>query len=261
MANPDPRLAPVPEELPRPVLGVAADWCHGERIPRHRHRRAQLVYAAEGVMTVTTADGSWVVPPLRAVWVPGGTDHAIRMAGRVRMRTLYVEPAVRADLPQRCCVIGVSPLLREGILRAVAWPRPYPLGGVEERLVAVLLDEIDPTPVAPLHLPLPADPRLRRVADALLARPDLELGAAGWARLAGASPRTLARLFQRETGMSFGAWRRQLRLLDALERLAAGESVTAVALSLGYAGPSAFIAMFRRQLGTTPGDYFADAAR
>jgi AraC-like DNA-binding protein len=146
-------------------------------------------------------------------------------------------------------------------LRVVALPRPYPLGGAEERLVAVVLDEIDATPVAPLHLPRPSDPRLCRVADALLAQPDLDRGVGAWARLAGASPRTLGRLFQRETGMSFGAWRRQLRLLDALERLAAGESVTAVALSLGYAGPSAFIAMFRRQLGTTPGDYFAASPR
>ena len=257
MANPDPRFCPVPEHLPRPVVGVAADWNPGEAIPRHRHRRAQLVYAASGVMTVTTREGTWVVPPQRAVWVPGATHHAIHMSGRVAMRTLYLEPDARDGLPRVCCVVGVSPLLRELILRVVALPQPHPLGGAEERLVAVALDEIATTPVAPLHLPTPADERLVRVAQALRAAPDSDRTLADWARVAGASVRTLERLFLRDTGMSFGAWRRQLRLLRALERLAGGESVTAVSLALGYDSPSAFIAMFRRQLGTTPGDYFA----
>lgn len=256
MAKPDPRLAPIPEDIPRPVVGVAADWQHGEWIPRHRHRRAQLVYAASGVMTVSTRDGAWVVPPQRAVWLPGGTPHDIRMSGRVAMRTLYLEPDARDGLPGACCVVGVSPLLRELILRVVALPQPHPLGGAEERLVGVALDEIEATPVAPLHLPTPLDERPARVARALVAAPDSDRTLGEWARLAGASVRTLERLFRRDTGMSFGAWRRQLRLLRALERLAAGESVTAVSLALGYESPSAFIAMFRRQLGTTPGAYF-----
>lgn len=254
MANPIPPLAP--DVVPRPVVGAAADFEHGFRIPFHSHRRGQLVYAASGVMTVTTLEGTWVVPPERAVWVPGGVEHQIRMSGRVEMRTLYLSGAAVRELPPGCCVVAVSPLLRQLLLRVVAMPQPYPLGEAEERLVDVLLDEIEATPIAPLHLPRPSDPRVRRVADALLEAPEDDRGLSDWARTAGASPRTLERLFHRETAMSFGAWRRQLRLLSALERLASGESVTTVALALGYESTSAFIAMFRRNLGRTPGSYF-----
>ncbi len=254
MANLSPPLAI--DEIPRPVVGMAADFDHGFVIPSHCHRRGQLVHASSGVMTVTTADGTWVVPPQRAVWVPGEVEHQIRMSGRVEMRTLYLSGKAVTGLPSGCCVVAVSPLLRQLLLRVVAMPQPVPLGGAEERLVDVLLDEIQTTPIAPLHLPSPADPRIRRVADALLESPEDGRGLADWAKTAGASPRTLERLFHRETGMSFGAWRRQLRLLGALERLAAGEPVTTVALALGYDSTSAFIAMFRRNLGRTPGSYF-----
>jgi len=248
-------LLPV-DEIARPVVGAAVDLGHGSAIPLHRHRRGQLVHASSGVMTVTTDEGTWVVPPQRAVWVPGGVEHRIQMSGRVEMRTLYLSGAALANLPSQCCVVSVSPLLRELLLRVVAMPQPFPLGGAAERLVAVLLDEIRTTEVKALHLPRPADRRLRRVADALLEAPADERRLADWAKAAGASPRTLERLFQRETGMSFGAWRRQLRLLHALQRLAGGEPVTSVALALGYESTSAFIAMFRRNLGRTPGRYF-----
>lgn len=244
------------DDLPRPLVGLASDFEHGAVIPFHRHRRGQLVHAGSGVMTVTTQAGTWVVPPQRAVWVPGGVEHRIRMSGRVEMRTAYLDAGAGAGLPSQCCVVAVSPLLQQLLQRLVALPQPFPLGGAEERLVQVLLDELRTLEVAPLHLPRPADTRLRRVVDALLRDPEDARGLAQWAERAGASPRTLARLFHRETGMSFGAWRRQLRLLCSLERLAAGESVTAVALSLGYASTSAFIAMFRRNLGCTPGSYF-----
>lgn len=254
MANPSLPLRV--DEIPRPVVGVASDFAHGFVIPPHRHRRGQLVHASSGVMTVTTTAGTWVVPPERAVWVPGGIEHRIRMSGRVEMRTLYLSGKAVSGLPESCCVVPVSPLLRQLLLRAVAMPQPFPLGGAEERLVDVLVDEIQATPIAPLHLPRPADPRSRRVADALIESPEDDRGLVDWARVAGASPRNLERLFHRETGMSFGAWRRQLRLLRALERLAAGEPVTTVALGLGYGSTSAFISMFRRNLGRTPGAYF-----
>lgn len=244
------------DAIPRPAVGMAFDYESGLRLPRHRHGRAQLVYASSGVMTVTTDEGTWVVPPERAVWVPAETDHEIEMSGRVTMRTVYLAPDAVPDLPEQCLVVTVSTLLRELILRCVAMPQPYPLGGPEERLVAVLVDEIETTPIAPLHLPLPRDSRLATVVDALRADASDRRRLGDWAREAGASSRTLARLFHRETGMAFGAWRQQLRLLRALERLAAGESVTGVALALGYESTSAFIAMFRRNLGETPGRYF-----
>jgi AraC-like DNA-binding protein len=239
-----------------PVAALALDCRDGQRIPRHRHREAQLVAAISGAMTVTTRDGTFVVPPRRAVWVPPLTEHSIRMTGEVAMRTVYVARRLAARLPARCCVVQLSPLLRELVLCACAFPRRYARSGREARIAALIVDEIRGAAEAKLHLPLPRDPRALRVTRALQAEPGDARTLGGHARSAGASARTLARLFRSETGMSFGAWRQQLRLLRALERIAAGEAVTGVALELGYRSPSAFIAMFHRSLGATPARYF-----
>jgi AraC-like DNA-binding protein len=150
----------------------------------------------------------------------------------------------------------VPPLLRELILRAVDLPALYDEDGPAGRLMQVILDQIDTLEIAALHLPTSAHPRLSPILDALLRYPEDDRALDAWGRQAGASGRTLARLFQRETGMSFRAWRQQARLLAALARLAADEPVTTVALDLGYDSLSAFIAMFRKATGTTPGRYF-----
>ena len=243
------------------LVALAAAYPNRARIPRHRHRTAQLIYAVSGVMTVTTKDGAWVVPPQRAVWVPPGVPHAIRMTGDVAMRTVYVARPLADQLPRACAVVHVTPLLRELVLRAASRRAPKPDAAVEVRIAALILDEIRTAAEAPLHLPRPSDPRLLRVTRALEAAPSNAQPLSELARSAGASARNLARLFQRETGMSFGRWRQQLRLLRALERVAAGEAVTLVALEVGYASPSAFIAMFRKALGVSPGRYFAGPAR
>ncbi|MEM9681717.1 MAG: helix-turn-helix transcriptional regulator [Pseudomonadota bacterium] len=248
------------EALPQPVVAYRRDLADGETIPPHRHRRAQLVYASEGVMTVTTDDGAFVVPPQRAVWLPGGVEHRIDARGAVAMRTLYVGPDAAPGLPRDVCVLHVTPLLRELLLAAVDLPQPFGRNSPEHRLMSVILDQIQALPVAPLALPMPKDRRLRRLVRALMADPADGRSLDRWAPEAGASARTLARLFKRETGMTFRAWRQQLRLLRAMEMLAAGQSVTTVALDLGYDSPSAFSAMFRRTLGTTPKRYFAEAA-
>lgn len=248
------------EAVPRPVVALARDYPGGHRIAPHRHARAQLVYAASGVMTVTTDGGAWVVPPERAVWMPAGVTHAIDCAGSLAMRTLYVRSDAAPDPPGGCRVVNVSPLLRELILHAVAMPALYDEAGPDGRVAAVILDQLRALPAAPLHLAMPSDRRLRRVAEALLADPADGRSLDQWAALAGISARSLARHFLQETGQSFGAWRQQARLLTALAWLAEGRSVTATALDLGYESPSAFIAMFRRAFGTTPGRYFGGEA-
>ena len=244
------------ERLPQPVVVHRRDLASDERIAEHRHRRAQLVYASAGVMTVTTAGGAFVVPPERGVWMPAGVEHRIHARTAVAMRTLYVDPAHAPGLPSQVRVVRVTPLLRELILAAVAGGNSYRPHGPEARVMGVILDQIRVLPEAPLALPAPADPRLLRITAALERDPADQRGLEAWARFTGASERTLARLFAAETGMSFRAWRQQLRLLRALELLAAGAPVTRVALDLGYESTSAFSAMFRRALGTTPTRYF-----
>ena len=244
------------------MAAVAEDFPTTTELPAHRHNRAQLIHAVSGVMRVTTEDGIWVVPPGRGLWVPPRIVHAIRMRGEVRMRTAYIHPeAMPGPAPARCSVVHVSPLLRELLVRLAELPHPHPLGGPEERIARLVLDEIHTAPATPLSITIPEDPRLRRVADRILSDPADGRALGQWGTWTGASARTLARGFIRETGMTFGAWRQQVRLLHALELLGEGRSVTSVALDLGYDSPSAFIAMFRRALGTTPSRYFGAASR
>lgn len=229
----------------------AEDYRRGELIEPHSHELAQLVFAKSGVMRVHTEAGAWVVPPQRALWIPAGVMHWISCSTAVAMRTVYLEPSAVPTMAGETSVLAASALLREIVLRLVEG-RP----GAPAALLAVLASEIAAVPAAPLHLPEPRDPRLRRVCARMQADPGATDRLAEHARAAGASVRTLIRLFQDETGLSFRAWQRRLRLLAALERLAQGQPVGTVALDVGYGAPSAFIAAFRSDLGVTPARYF-----
>jgi AraC-like DNA-binding protein len=244
-------------DIPRPLVALAFNYPDGRRTPLHRHRRSQLIQAIAGVMTVTTEDGLWVIPPGRGVWVPAGLHHRVTASGELKMRTLYLDPACATGLPERCCAVSVPPLLRELILYAVAMPALYPSRGPEARIVRVIMDFLNHELKEDLlALPIPKDGRLKRIFLAMSEEPDDNRTLEAWGRKVGATGRTLARLFKSETGMSFHVWRQQLRILEALKGLAQGESVTSAAIRTGYDSPSAFISMFRRALGKTPGDYF-----
>jgi len=255
-----PNLHPGEIEDPRqPVVSHASVNSAERHYAWHRHFRAQLVYASDGVMTVATAEGTWVVPPQQAVWVPAGILHEVSTQGPASLRFLYLHPLAAANLSTSCYVLAVSELLRALILRAFSFSKTYGPDSPEMRVTAVILDELRASRPEPLHLPMSADPRIKTVTAALTAQPALNDTLSQWALWVGASERTLARLFLKETGMTFGAWRQRLRLLTAVARLGEGDPVTSVAYDLGYDSPSAFIAMFRKNLGRTPGRYFAPA--
>jgi hypothetical protein len=216
----------------------------------HAHSWAQLLHASEGVMVVETAAGIWVVPPHRAVWLPAETDHKITMRGMVAMRTVYFDARTRLPL-KGTSVVEVTPLLRE-LLIHVAKMGKLDLGiARESRLAGLLVDLLAVVETMPLALPMPRDPRALRVAHAVRSAPSDE------PPMAGASLRTIERLFMAETGMPYGRWRQQARLLAAMTMLAEGTPVTRVALDVGYASPSAFIAMFKSALGRTPSRFMA----
>lgn len=245
------------QDTPRPLAGMAKDFPDGFRIKPHTHPRAQLTWAEFGVMTVTAARGTWVVPPNRALWIPAGTEHAIGMSGRVGMRAVYVDRGVARGVAETCKAVTVSPLLRALMLELAAAPLDYDENARMGHVAALFLDEIRLLDAQPLHVPMPADKRLRRVCDALLQEPARDETLEDWSVVAGASSRTLARLFERETAMGFVEWRHQARLAAALARLAQGQDVALVARAVGYRSASAFTAMFRRALGKTPRGYFA----
>jgi AraC-like DNA-binding protein len=230
----------------------------GQRIETHQHAWHQLVFATEGAMRVDTLTGCWVVPPDRAVWIPAGFEHAIQMTGAVRMRTVYLRPGLAERLPQSCGVIFVTPLLRELVLETVQRGMLLLTIPEQARLAAVLADQALRTPEAPLQLELPVDPRARAVATKAQADLSQVIPIQELVQGCGASVRTIERLFVQETGLTFGRWLRRVRALHAIERLAAGDSVTDAALAVGYDCTSAFIAMFKRVIGTTPGSYYRD---
>jgi AraC-like DNA-binding protein len=229
----------------------------GSIIPPHSQNWDQLIYASRGAMSVHTATGFWVVPSHRAVWVPAKMEYRVEMAGPVSMRTLYFAAGLVRGLPAECSIVNVPPLLRELILHTTRLSTLDSRVPAEAHLIAVILDQLQTLPAVPLQLHMPADPRALQVARLLENNPGDNRPLPPIARQSGASPRTIERLFSAETKMTFGEWRQRLRLLHALRLLAKGEPVTAVALEAGYRSTSAFIAMFRSELGTTPARYYA----
>lgn len=244
--------------ISRPVVALSAsmvskDWEQA----RHQHRKAQLLYSVRGVLNCEIENGVWIVPPQCAVWIPGGLPHATRGSGETECYCLFVEPDAAPDLPLGCCTIGVSPLLRELLLKAAGFSEDTVNAGREDRLIATLLDELTAAPVQDLHLPMPRDKRLRRLADLLLADPAVKISVHDWATRIGMSERSMSRLLLQEVGMSFGRWRRQLHVILSLQRLIKGESVQTVASDLGYEGASGFITMFRKTVGKPPLQYLS----
>jgi AraC-like DNA-binding protein len=240
-----------------PLVLAVARQSGGVRVTlRHRHARGQLLGAAQGLLSVDGGGSRWVVPATHAVWIPPGVSHGLRSHRPFAGWTVYVAASACGELPPAPCILAVSGLLREAVARAASWTGEA-LDAARLRLAGVILDEIRTLPQSALGLPMPQDARLLKIARALSARPDDERRMKEWADWAGIAPRTLTRRFVAETGFSFIEWRQRVRLLRALELLAAGNPVKTIALDLGYDNVSAFIALFRRTFGVTPGRYGA----
>ncbi|MBV6324972.1 AraC family transcriptional regulator [Duganella violaceipulchra] len=243
------------QRVPRVVTAMARDAVHGVSAPPHSHERAQLLYATEGLMKVKTAFGVWILPPRRALFIPPGVVHQWTSLSRVTMRTIYIEAATAQAFGDSCRVIEVSPLLRELILSLLDEPIEYPLPGRGEHLAMLILSELAAAETVPIAIPWPRDRRLLAVCEAIVDDPGSPRTIEDWAAEAGASARTLIRLFPKETGLHYRQWVQQVHLAEAFGRLARGDSVGEIAAALGYASPSAFSAMFRRILGKTPQHY------
>jgi AraC-like DNA-binding protein len=243
------------QRVPRAVAAMPKDFGRDFVIEPHQHERAQLIFATAGTMRVITGAAMWIVPPQRALWMPAGIVHGIEMLDRVSMRTLYLREDAAASMPETCRVLQVSALLRELIVRATELPLHYDEDGATGHLVALLLAELHDSQTLGLHLPMPSSLRLATLCRALLDKPGDQRTLGQWAVTVNVSERTLARLFQNETGLSFAAWRQQARVLEAMGRLGSGAPVTQVALDVGYDSVSAFSAMFRRAAGASPSAY------
>ena len=249
------------QHVPRPVVAWSGHYANGDEIPPHTHPRAQLLYAVEGVMRVRTPDSVWTIPSHRALWVPPNIEHHTFMMSDLEMRTLYVSADIPLSLGKECRAIAVSSLLRELILGLLAEPAEYPIPGRGEHMVALILSEIDRAATLAVQVPWPQDRRLQTVCQLLMGTPVANRTIEELAELAGASTRTLIRLFPKETGLKYRQWVQQVQLAEALCRLGRGESIARISAALGYAGPSAFSAMFKRTFGVAPNQYLNDATK
>ncbi|MCY0386522.1 helix-turn-helix transcriptional regulator [Robbsia sp. Bb-Pol-6] len=247
------------DAIARPVLAIGTDYPKGTLLDTHRHRRAQFLYGATGLMEVGTDDGAWVIPPHTGVWIPAGKPHRVRMVG-VTTRSLYIAPRCAPRKGTQCEVLKVSPLLHAMLMDAVDVPALYDRRGRDGALMQLLLHEVARAPALPFFAPIPREAGLAALCLAFLHAPQIRTSPQSWARRLHRSDRTFSRQFRQETGMAFGEWRQQACLLAALSRLSAGHGVTEVALELGYDSPGAFSTMFRRKLGMPP-SLFPGAAR
>lgn len=222
----------------------------------HTHNRGHLFCVETGLIQVLTHNGTWILPPYRAAWIPPNTEHAIQICSATNGWSLYLTPDICAQLPKTPCVIGINELIKALIMRTISWEKADDLSPEEINILRVILDEIKRSPHESLHLPMPKDNRLKLITNTILNEPDSMQSIEQLAAIGSISARTMRRLIQIETGMSFGQWRQQAQLIHALEMLAQGMSVMDTAYALGYSTPSSFIAMFKRAFGDSPAHYF-----
>lgn len=247
------------EDYPAAIVAYAGDVEKDQHYSVHSHRRAQLFHIVSGAVTVETGRGTFVVPPERAVWIPPGVTHAVTYLQDTAQRFLFFRPEAVRHLPRGPAVIRLSPLLRELALTFMGYARDEQTDGPAGRIAHVILDQLATVPIAPLHLPMPGSERLRGAVSELAADPGRPDSLAAVARRAAFSERSFERHFRTETGLSFRAWRRQARLMKAVEWLSLGVPIGQISDRLGYEQPSAFVAGFRRAFGVTPGHYFDDS--
>ncbi|EPL8002788.1 AraC family transcriptional regulator [Klebsiella aerogenes] len=229
-------------------------------IPRHQHRKGQLILALHGALTCEVDNAMWMVPPLYAVWVPGQLPHSNRATPGAQVCFLFIEPGA-APMPEHCCTLKISPLVRELIMTLAERGREALDAPPTQRLVQVLFDELPQQPQEHLQLPVSGHPKIRRMADTMARDPAHWQTLSQWAGAFAMSERNLARLVVRETGLSFRRWRHQLQLILALQMLVRGQTVQQTAQTLGYDSTTAFITMFKKGLGQTPGRYHASLSK
>jgi AraC-like DNA-binding protein len=235
------------------ISTLAHEYPRGFRVREHSHGSDQFIYAIGGVMEVSAGESVWLTPPHFAVWIPAGTVHSIKMPNTVSMRTLYMRCGLATGMPSTCTVFHVTPLLRELIVETVRVKKLRIRNRLHCALRDLLVSHLEAASPMPTSVTLPKDSRARELADIIIRNPADRQSMVSMCNSAGASVRTIQRVFRREVGSDFEFWRRQVRLMKAVELLVSGYSVKEISFALGYRQPTAFVEMFRGILGTTPG--------
>ena len=224
------------------VSALAYEYRAGTRVGDHAHGADQLIYATKCIMEVSSEQRIWTILPQFALWIPAGTVHRTRVLGAVYMHSLYFRKRVVPRRPAQGSVLYVAPLLRELILQAVRRGRLK----VRKRLDCALRDPLS------AKLVRATEPRALAVAHLIAQNLAHPRSLAQVCTEAGVSLRTVQRIYRREVGGDLEAWRRHVRVIQAIQLLVAGQSVKEVAYAVGYRHPSAFVQVFRGLFGKTP---------
>ncbi len=249
-------IRPKADEISRRIVARAHEYPQGNDQGSHAHRKAQLAGPNCGTFTVTTSRATWVVPTGWAIWIPSMVEHNLTAMQELDLFSLYFEPEDVRGLADYPCTVTVPQLLDQMIHHARTLPELYEVSGPEARFMEVLLDQILELPSTPIEVVVPEPGQLRRIYDVLIEDPLDPRSLEDWAAELHMSRRTLTRLFTRTVGVGFKTWRTQLKLVKALEALSAGQSVSSIALDLGYSSASGFATVFKKYLGTAPTKYF-----
>ncbi|MBP8006090.1 MAG: helix-turn-helix transcriptional regulator [Acinetobacter sp.] len=241
--------------LDYPVYAFSENYPHGHIEDWHSHDRIQLIHTLTGVIRVQTHEGIWIIPPGRGVWIPAQKAHALLSSGDVKARGVFIETSASTSLINECRVVAVPALLRELMSSAMEIRTAIQSNSRNERLLQLILDEVQILPALAFNLPDPQSPKLQQLCQRIKGDLVLEWNLEDTAQQLHISSKTLARHFQRETGLHFSHWVRQAKVMQAMIDLAMNKPVLNVALDLGYDSPSAFSAMFKREISMTPSDY------
>lgn len=241
--------------LDYPVYAFSENYPHGHIEDWHSHDRIQLIHTLTGVIRVQTHEGIWIIPPGRGVWIPAHKPHALLSSGDVRARGVFIENTLQHDIQNECHVVAIPALLRELMSSAMDIQNEIQPESRNERLLQLILDEVRLLPALAFNLPDPQSPKLQQLCQRIKENLALEWSLEESAQQLHISSKTLARHFQKETGLHFSHWVRQAKLMQAMIDLAMNKPVLNVALDLGYESPSAFSAMFKRETSMTPSDY------
>ena len=238
-----------------PYLLRYDEFAAGSFAAPHCHRLGHLNFTVHGTMSIDTDGQHMVAPPQYGVWIPPQVQHHCYVQHAAVYRSFYMQPALCADLPQRACILRISPIVRSILADFAQRGLRVPQTPEDLRLAEVMADQLRQAKSEGSYLPQAQEPALVAVLDGLRTDPGNRQSMAEWAAQVHMTERTLARHCQRELGMSLGEWRQRLRFLRAIDALEAGDTVQQIGFDLGYGTASAFIAMFQREAGVTPEQY------
>jgi len=244
----------------REAFGFARDFAAAPpsqlRVDRH-----YLLCASRGALRLEAHGQVWLLPPARAALIAADEPIRVAIPQPVTTSSVLFDRGFAPDPPAPLTVFDLSPLARALVTECVAWPEAdEPLPAYARSLFGALVAVAwrlaeQPSPVT---VPAGRSPELRRALAVTEERMADDLGFDEVAGEVGLTPRSLARRFEDECGATWTAVLRRMRVLRAVERLAADDdSVTAIAHAVGYTSLSAFNAAFRDLTGRTPTQYRA----